>query len=61
MNIHTARLLGQVETAIFAGEMDAEQAVQYMIYNSEIDADDLDQVRAKIQQTVADANREPKQ
>lgn len=54
MHIHTARTLGQVESAVFAGEMDLEQATAYMLAHCEIDADDLDTVRGKLRDTMND-------
>jgi len=55
LNISTARLLGQVETEIYAGRMDLETGIDYMIHNAEIDGDELDTVREKLRQTAQDA------
>lgn len=53
--IGVARTLGKVGTEIHAGRMDLATAVDYMVHNVEMDADDLDIVRKRLRGYANDA------
>lgn len=59
MNIATARTLGQVETEIFAGRMDVDQGVYYLIANCAVDGDDLDHIRERLRATAQEVAERP--
>jgi hypothetical protein len=50
MSITTARLIGLAGTEIYTGRWTLDQAFDYVIQNSEVDGDTLDDVRERLKQ-----------
>lgn len=55
LSLLAARLLGQVESEIYAGRMDVATAFDYLIQHVAIDADSIDYARERLRQTATDA------
>jgi len=51
MKLQVARMLGKLESEIYAGRMSAGDAIETLVMTTEIDADELDLARDALRAT----------